>query len=183
MNNGNGKMNLYCGAANPNIIKATDLLNQYDSMSVNKYINAKKITVRLQPQCRQIVERNLAFRLARKDKRDGIITTEIYLSKMLDIYKFISPDKKKENLESSDEEDDSISLSTDSVSISASTLSENTARLSLNIAGYSTDEEFNEALPAEDIDRVRCKFCNNSFKKSGLSRHHHYCLAKKQANQ
>ena len=70
MNNGNGKMNLYCGAANPNIIKATDLLNQYDSMSVNKYINAKKISVRLQPQCRQIVERNLAFRLART-KGDG----------------------------------------------------------------------------------------------------------------
>ena len=33
----NGKMNLNCGAANPNKIKATTLLIQYDAISVNNF--------------------------------------------------------------------------------------------------------------------------------------------------
>ena len=39
----NGKMRLYCGASDPNIDKASDLLRQYESTARDKYVNAKKV--------------------------------------------------------------------------------------------------------------------------------------------
>jgi len=38
----NGKMKLNCGAANPNIFKATDLLIQSDAISINKFIRCNE---------------------------------------------------------------------------------------------------------------------------------------------
>ncbi len=48
-----------------------------------------------------------AIRLARKDRRDDIISTSMYLSKTIDVYK-IFPTKEKESLESSDSEEESF---------------------------------------------------------------------------
>ena len=61
----NFKMNQHCNSANPNINKATEML------------------VRL------IRDRNIASRTARQFHRDGEITTEAYIAKILNLYKLV----------------------------------------------------------------------------------------------
>ena len=81
-------MNQHCNSANPNINKVTDMLVQYDSISVNKFINACKPDARAPEINRLIRDRNIAFRIARQFHRDGEITTEVYIAKILNLYKF-----------------------------------------------------------------------------------------------
>ena len=51
----NGKMNLACGAANPEVNKASALLKTHESTARDKYYNAQKINARkpLQSICRE----------------------------------------------------------------------------------------------------------------------------------
>ena len=78
-------MNQHCNTANPNINKATEMLVQYDSISVKKFINACKSDTRAPEINRLLRERNTAYRTARQFQRDGEITNEAYIAKILNL--------------------------------------------------------------------------------------------------
>ena len=57
---------IYCGAANPNIIKPVKLLHQYEITARDKYINATKVTAKALQQTTQQIIRESRFRQLRK---------------------------------------------------------------------------------------------------------------------
>jgi hypothetical protein len=99
----NNKMKLYCGAAHPDIFKATKLLRQYESTNSDKFDNAIGANGKSDKQSQETRDRNLLFNLYRKQLDDGIITFKKYHEYIMDLYKFQPKKKYIEELIDTDE--------------------------------------------------------------------------------
>jgi hypothetical protein len=109
----NGGMKKYCGAAEPDINKATRLLRQYETKSRIAYLNASKPNAFPYISRREDFERDTEFRLARKTYEKGKYTIEEYLEEIMDIFQFVPKKKYVEKVV-----DTSISDSTDNGGLS-----------------------------------------------------------------
>ena len=89
---------------------------QAESISVNKFNNATRPDSKLPKTSRENLERNLSFRITKQYHRDGVITTRQYLSKIVNIYRFIPKSKSDVESSSSEEEESTETESTATVS-------------------------------------------------------------------
>ena len=89
----NNKMKNFCGATDPNIDKASGLLQKYELEARDKYLNAKLKNARAPSQKPDVAMREGNFRLYRRLHRKGELTFQQYLAHILDLNKF-EPKKK-----------------------------------------------------------------------------------------
>lgn len=180
----NFKMNSHCNSSNPNINKGSDMLVQYDAISVNKYNNACKPHAKAPPLDREIRDRNISFRIARQFHRDGEITNEVYIAKILNLYRFEEKKKQKETLEDTDSEDDATESTTHSTTESTKNHQQETLDPLNDTNGAEEENEADVSMLSPVAvspvvsPKVSCIHCGGLFKKGGINRHIVYCKKK-----
>ena len=98
-------MKPYCGAANPNMDKAVKLLKTFETTAEATYKNAQKSTAKPPYKKPENRDRDTKFKQLKDLLKDGTISLEIYINKILDIHKFEPKKKYVEELVDTDESD------------------------------------------------------------------------------
>ena len=102
----NARMKCFCGAANTIIDKAVGLLITYEASARDKYENAKKSNARAPQRNPDVANRETNFVQLRSLHRQSLITFQVYLSQILDLYSFKPKTKYVEDLLDTDVSDD-----------------------------------------------------------------------------
>ena len=158
----NGKMRLYCGASDPNIDKASDLLRQYESTARDKYVNAKKVNAKAPVQKDEDRARNIKFKTARNFYKEGKLSFKNYYESILSIHEFAPKKKYVEELEDTDDSD----------AISDNSDDENESAIHNITSGV---EALLNSVSTTQPNEIACEFCTKIYKKRGLGRHQLYC--------
>ena len=170
-------MKLFCGACEPHIDKAADLLRQRESTASDKYKNAKKQNAHAHPQKKDVAQRETTFRTKRKLFREEKLSFKDYYEDILDLFKFVPKDKHVEELEDTDSDESDAETSDDSdnddtgFGTATSMASDDSALTSITEGVQS----LLNSIPLAQPDEVICNFCNNIYKRRGLTRHQLYC--------
>jgi len=179
-------MKCYCGAANPNMDKVVKLLKTFETTAEATYKNAKKSTAK--PPYKRPEDRDTKFKQLKDLLKDGTISLEVYINKILDIHKFEPKKKYVEELVDTDESDaTSVDEDTDDEESE-----EEEEYESHHTDGEEDDEEIvtNEILSVAnaieeevvqdeevvvavvvDDGKVACDICGKRYKVNGLNTH------------
>jgi len=180
-------MKCYCGAANLNMDKAVKLLKTFETTAEATYKNAKKSTAKPPYKRPEDRDRDTKFKQLKDLLKDGTISLEVYINKILDVHKFEPKKKYVEELVDTDESDaTSVDEDTDDEE------SEEEEYESHHTDGEEDDEEIvtNEILSVAnaleeevvqdeevvvavvvDDGKVACDICGKRYKVNGLNTH------------
>ncbi len=102
----NNKMKNFCGASNPNIDKAVQLLQQFECTASDKYLNAKKASAKQPYQDPETQKREANFKQLKELLSDGTIILTAYIDRIVHLYQFEPKKKYVEELEDTSDSDD-----------------------------------------------------------------------------